>query len=136
MTFAVARGAIQRPRASARSDIGSPAAATLPVTLDAVPDAMSIRARVLAVGPHMYNVFPVGSTNDVERPSNGGSGVDPRRGPAMATRAKRSVPSVGHTPHHARASPVPAARSSQAGARVGRVAARAAIDVPSNDADQ
>src|SRR4051794_11674171 len=136
MTFAAARGAIQRPKARARSVTGSRAAATFPVTLDTVPDAMSIRASVLAAGPHMYNVLPVGSTNEVARPSNGGSGVDPTRVPSTAMRSKRRVAFVEQTTHHACVSTGPAARSSHAGARVGRVATSPVIDPPSNDADQ
>src|SRR4051794_36661199 len=108
MTFAAARGAIQRPKARARPDMGSPAAATFPVTLDTVPDAMSIRASVLADGPQMYNVLPVGSTKDVERPSNGGSGVDPTGVPSTAMRSKRSVAFVEQTTHHACVSTGPA----------------------------
>src|SRR4051794_2318208 len=136
MTFAAARGAIQRPKARARSDMGSRAAATCPVTLDTVPDAMSIRASVLAAGPHMYNVFPVGSTKEVARPSNGGSGVDPTRVPSTAMRSKRRVAFVEQTTHQAPVSTGPAARSSHPGARVGCVATSPVIDAPSNDADQ
>src|SRR4051794_35841122 len=136
MTFAAARGAIQRPKARARSNMGSPEAATCPVTLDTVPDAMSIAASVRAVGLHMYNVVPVGSTNDVERPSDGGSAVVPARTPCMVRRSNRSIPFVEQTTQNTFSSTAPAASSSHEGGRVAFARSSDFTDDPSNDADQ